>query len=149
MNIEKLRIDRDQARKNGDHLRMTTLNEMIDAIQKASIAGKVRVDITDKLVDETLIKYQKMIQEIIDTCPGDREDILNNAYETMKIVKEYAPQLINDKNEIRSLIIMTLSGLNIPLEKNQRGNIMKILAKEFKGKADMSIVSSIVGEMLT
>lgn len=149
MNIEKLRIDRDQARKNGDHLRMTTLNEMIDAIQKASMAGKVRVDMTDKLVDETLIKYQKMIQEIIDTCPTNREDILNNAYETMKIVKEYAPQLINDKNEIRSLIIMTLSGLNIPLEKNQRGNIMKILAKEFKGKADMSIVSSIVGEMLT
>lgn len=149
MNIEKLRIDRDQARKNGDHLRMTTLNEMIDAIQKASMAGKVRVDMTDKLIDETLIKYQKIIQEIIDTCPGDREDILDNAYETMKIVKEYAPQLINDKDEIRSLIIMTLSGLNIPLEKNQRGNIMKILAKEFKGKADMSIVSSIVGEMLT
>lgn len=149
MNIEKLRIDRNQARKNGDHLRMTTLNEMIDAIQKASMAGKVRVDMTDKLVDETLIRYQKMIQEIIDTCPANREDILNNAYETMKIVKEYAPQLINDKNEIRSLIIMTLSGLNISLEKNQRGNIMKILAKEFKGKVDMSIVSSIVGEMLT
>ena len=149
MNIEKLRIDRDQARKNGDHLRMTTLNGMIDAVQKVSMAGKTRVDMTDKLVDETLIKYQKMIQEIIDTCPGNREDILNNAYETMKIVKEYAPQLINNKNEIRSLIIMTLSGLNIPLEKNQRGNIMKILAKEFKGKADMSIVSSIVGEMLT
>ena len=149
MNIEKLRIDRDQARKNGDHLRMTTLNGMIDAVQKASMAGKTRVDMTDKLVNETLIKYQKMIQEIIDTCPGDREDILNNAYETMKIVKEYAPQLINNKNEIRSLITMTLSGLNIPLEKNQRGNIMKILAKEFKGKTDMSIVSSIVGEMLT
>lgn len=149
MNIEKLRIDRDQARKNGNHLRMTTLNEMIDAIQKASMAGKVRVDMTDKLVDETLIKYQKMIQEIIDTCPANREDILDNAYETMKIVKEYSPQLINDKDEIRSLIIMTLSGLSIPLEKNHRGNIMKILAKEFKGKVDMSIVSSIVGEMLT
>lgn len=148
MNIEKLRNDRNQARKNNNYLRMTVLNGMIDAIQKASVSGKTRTIITDQLVNKTLIKYQKMYQEIIDTCPSDRADILNDAICSMEIIKEYAPQLMTDKNEIQSTILMTLSALCIPLEKKQKGLIMKTLSKDLRGKADMKIVTQIVNEIL-
>lgn len=148
MNIEKLRNDRDIARKSGDHMRMSVLTGMIDAVQKASMAGKTRVLMTDQLVDETLIKYQKMYQEIIDTCPENRQDVLKDAQAGIEIIKEYAPQLMTDKNEIQSIILMTLSALSIPLEKKQRGLIMKTLSNDLRGKADMKIVSEIVGEIL-
>lgn len=148
MNIEKLRSDRDQARKNGDHLRMSVLVGMIDAVQKASMAGKTRVLMTDQLVDEALIKYQKMYQEIIDTCPKNRTDVLNEAISCMEIIKEYAPQLITDKETIVKRVKEIAETASIELSKSNRGVLMKSVSAELKGKADMKIVSAVVGEML-
>lgn len=149
MNIEKLRNDRDQARKNNNHLHMTVLNDMIDTIQKASVSGKTRTIITDQLVNDTLIKYQKTIQEMIDTCPPDRVETLNEYKHIMEVVKQYAPQLIIDKKEIKDFILAKLYELNIPCEKKQKGLIMKTLSKDLRGKADMKIVSQIVNEILS
>lgn len=148
MNIEKLRNDRDQARKNGDHLRMSVLVGMIDAVQKASMAGKTRVLMTDQLVDEALIKYQKMYQEIIDTCPKNRTDVLNEAISCMEIIKEYAPQLITDKETIVKRVKEIAGAQDIELVKANRGALMKVISAELKGKADMKIVSAVVGDLL-
>lgn len=147
MNLEALKAAKVVAMKEHNETRKAAITNMIDAIQKASITAKGRVEITDQLVDEVLIKYQKSVQEQIDTCPAARTDLAAAYTAEMEIVKEFAPQLITDRGEIERTINDILNG-EIALTKANRGNIMKLITPHFKGKADMKIVSEVVGAML-
>lgn len=148
MTLEILQAARTVAMKTGDMATKNVLSSMIDACQKAAITPKGRVEITEQLVDETLIKYQKTIQEMIDTCPADRTELLAKYLIEMKVVKEYAPQLLTDKEEIRKAIAEILSTTNTEILVQNKGKIMKCIMPYFKGKADMKIVNQVVGEML-
>ena len=147
MTLIKLQHEKVLAMKNKDVIRKNALNAMIDACQKAAITPKGRVEITEDLVNEVLIKYQKTIQEMIDTCPPDREDLLTAYKAEMEVVKEFAPQLMTDKAEIE-LTIKDIVNSEIELVKANRGKIMKMISPVLKGKADMRIVNEVVGEML-
>ena len=146
MTLEKLQSEMIQAMKNKDKVRKSVLSGMIDSVKKASMTNNGRIEITEKLVDEVLLKYQKMVQEQIDTCPTDRTETLEEYKAQMAIVTEFAPTLITDENEIRNMILNVVYG--IEFTKSNRGKIMKIIAPMFKGKADMSVVNKVVGVML-
>lgn len=148
MTLENLQAARTAAMKAGDMATKNVLSNMIDACQKAAITSKGRVEITEQLVDETLIKYQKAVQEMIDTCPADRTELLAKYLIEMKVVKVYAPQLMTDPEEIRIKIAELLSATNTEVLAQNRGKIMKTITPYFKGKADMKIVSQVVAEML-
>ena len=147
MTLIKLQHEKVLAMKNKDVIRKNALNAMIDACQKAAITPKGRIEITEDLVNEVLIKYQKTIQEMIDTCPPDREDLLTAYKAEMEVVKEFAPQLMTDTTEIELTIKDIVNG-EIELVKANRGKIMKMISPVLKGKADMRIVNEVVGEML-
>lgn len=147
MKLEMLQKEKVNAMKNKDEKRKAVLSEMIDMVQKASITAKGRVEITEQLVDETLIKYQKMTQEMIDTCPASRTDKLAEYEAAMVIVKEYAPQLITDETEIKGMILDVLNN-EYALEKKNRGQIMKIVMPVLKGKVDMATANKVIGSML-
>lgn len=148
MNLEILQKDKIVAMKEGATLKKEVLTDMIDSIQKASITPKGRVEITEELVNETLIKYQKMTQEMIDTCPASRVQTLAIYNARMDIVKQYAPQLMTDETEIKQNIEVILLEEGIELDKKNRGQIMKAIMPRFKGKADMKIVNTIIGDLL-
>ena len=148
MTLENLQVARTAAMKTGDMATKNVLSNMIDACQKAAITPKGRVEITEQLVDETLIKYQKTVQEMIDTCPVDRTELMAKYLIEMKVVKAYAPQLMTDPEEIRLKIAELLSAVNVEILAQNRGKIMKAITPYFKGKADMKIVSQVVAEML-
>lgn len=147
MTLDILQKAKIEAIKNKNPIYKEAVSAMIDAVQKASITSKGRIEITEQLIDEVLIKYQKTIQEMIDTCPAERSDLLEKYQAEMKIVKLYAPQLMTDKGEIERTINDILNG-EIALTKTNKGNIMKLITPYFKGKADMKIVSQVVAEML-
>lgn len=147
MTLENLQAARTAAMKAGDMATKNVLSNMIDACQKATITTKGRVEITEQLVDEVLIKYQKTIQEMIDTCPADRTELMEKYQTEMEVVKLYAPQLMTNKGEIEHTINDILNG-EVSLTKANRGSIMKLITPYFKGKADMKIVSQVVSEML-
>jgi uncharacterized protein YqeY len=147
MTLVELQNARNAAMKAKDTVRKDALTAMIDAVQKASITSKGRIEITEQLTDEVLIKYQKTIQEMIDTCPTDRTDLMDKYVAEMVIVKEFAPQLMTNKGEIERTINDILNG-EVPLTKANKGSIMKLITPHFKGKADMKIVSQVVAEML-
>lgn len=104
MTIEKLQALKIAALKNGDVNTKRVLSDMIDSCQKATITPKGRVELTEQLIDETLIKYQKTVQEMIDTCPANYSEKLHQYQEDMKIVKMCAPQLLTDKTEIETRV---------------------------------------------
>lgn len=148
MTIEKLQELKIMALKNGNTNTKRVLSDMIDACQKAAITPKGRVELTEQLVDETLIKYQKTVQEMIDTCPASYPEKLHQYQEDMKVVKMYAPQLITDKAEIETKVREIAGTAGIDLLKTNRGALMKSISMELKGKADMKIVSAVVGGLL-
>ena len=147
MTLEKLQSEMIQAMKNKDKIRKSVLSGMIDSVKKASMTNNGRIEITEQLVDEVLLKYKKMVQEQIDTCPADRLETLEEYKSQMTIVTEFAPTLITDENEIRNMILDAVNG-DIEFSKSNRGKIMKVIAPIFKGKADMSVVNKVVGVML-
>ena len=105
MTIKILQSEMIQAMKNKDKRRKSVISGMVDAIKKASMTNNGRVEITEQLVDEVLLKYKKIVQEQIDTCPEDRTEILEEYKAQMAIVAEFAPTLITDETEIRYLIL--------------------------------------------
>lgn len=147
MTLEKLQSEMIQAMKNKDKLRKSVLSGMIDAVKKASMTNNGRVDITEQLVDEVLLKYKKMIQEQIDTCPAERIETLEEYKAQMAVVAEFAPTLITDETEIHYLILDIVNNEH-EFSKSNRGILMKIIAPVLKGKADMSIVNKVLGGML-
>lgn len=148
MTIEVLQKAKISAMRAGDAIHKNTISDMIDAVQKASITSKGRVEITEQLTDEVLIKYQKTVQEMIDTCPADRTEKLDEYQTIMSIVKEFAPQLITDESAIRDFILDCIEFHGFALSKSNRGQIMKVLSPKAKGKADMKVVNKVLGEML-
>ena len=148
MTLENLQAARTAAMKAGDMATKNVLSNMIDACQKATITSKGRVEITEQLIDEVLIKYQKTIQEMIDTCPADRTELMEKYTAEMAVVKKYAPQLITDIQTIKDRMSVLITDAGLVSDKKNKGAIMKLASAEFKGKADMKIVSQAVMEML-
>ena len=147
MTLEKLQNEKIQSMKNKDKLRTSVLSGIIDSIKKASITNNGRVEITEQLVDEVLLKYKKMVQEQIDTCPASRTETLEEYKAQMAVVAEFAPTLITDETEIRYLILDIINNEH-EFSKSNRGVLMKILAPVLKGKVDMGIASKVLGGML-
>lgn len=107
MIYEILKHDMNAALKSGEKLRRLTLADIVSTIDKTATAGAQRVEITDELANEALLKYRKTVQEMIDTCP-DTEQYANKKAEyiaKLAIVNEYAPKVITDIAEITRLII--------------------------------------------
>ena len=149
MTLELLQNEMIAAMKSGNKLRKSVLSSLVDVVKKASMTSKGRVEITEQLVDETLLKYKKIVEEQVATCPADRAEALAEYKAQLAVVSEFAPTLITDESEIRYLILDIISINNdVELTKANRGYIMKIVAPVLKGKADMSMVSKVLGGML-
>ena len=143
MTLEMLEKEMTKARRNRDTVRITAISGLVNAVKVAAINERCKDNITDNI----LIKEQKTVQEMIDTCPADRTDLMMEYKNRMAIVKEFAPQLLTDPIEIKNQIMDAVNG-EIEFTKNNKGKIMKIIAPIFKGKADMKIVNQVIGEML-
>ena len=84
---------------------------------------------------------------MIDTCPTERIDLLEKYQAEMAVVKEFAPQLITDRETIKMFVSELIAQVEVNGNKN-RGTIMRLVAQNLKGKADMKIVNNVVAEML-
>ena len=148
MTLQTLQSAMIQAMKNKDKSRKAVLSGMIDAVKKAAIDKGCRDNVPESLVDEVLLKYKKTVQEQIDTCPIERAETLEDYKRQMTVVMEFAPTLITDENQIKTIVLDFVTENDIELTKNNRGKIMGIISKCLKGKVDMGVVSKVVGGIL-
>lgn len=149
---ETLKCHMNMALKDGQKLRRLTLADIVATIDKAATAGKTRVEITDAFVEDILIKYQKIVQEMVDNCP-DTEQYANRKAEylaKLEIVKEYAPQLVTDETAIMGTILTILQFKDevALLEKKNKGQIMRVVMPAIKGQVDMAVANKVIDEML-
>ena len=150
MTLENLQREMVKAMKDGDKFRKSVISTVIARIKNAAIDKGCRDNIPEDMVDAELLKAKKITQEMIDTCPESRQDLLENYKNQMEIVCEFAPSLITNADEIRQAIYRLIldNGNELKLVKSNRGAIMKLVAANLKGEVDMSVASKVVGEML-
>ena len=149
MTLEKLQYEMIAAMKAKDKSRKDTISSLIGAIKKTAIDKKCKDNITEELCNEVILKEKKTVQEMIDTCPKEREDLLYEYQIRMTIISEFAPKLVTDKDEIKRMIFAALpDSSEIEINKSNKGIIMKHVMPVMKGKADMKIVNEVLGELL-
>ena len=148
MTLEKLQSEMVAALKSGDKFRKGVISDIVGNIKTAAINKNCRDNITEALVDEVLLKCKKTAQEMIETCPAERVETLAEYKKQLEIINEFAPRLITDPIATEVLVADYAKEANIELVKSNRGAIMKLLAANLKGKADMALVSKVVGGML-
>ena len=147
MRIEDLQFEMVKSMKLGQKFRKGVISTVIARIKSAAIDAGCRDNIPENMVDAELLKAKKVTQEMLDSCPADRTDLLENYKAQMEIICEFAPTLVEDEDEVRNLILDVINN-EIDLTKANKGKIMKIVAPALKGKADMGVVSMVLGGML-
>lgn len=144
MIIETLKKDMMAAMKEKNQEKKNAISSLVDAAKKIVIdKGGDRVNIPDDIVNSVILKELKTIKEQIDTCPSDRTDLLTEFKNRYAYVEAYAPKLMS-KEDIMKLINDKFS--EIVASKN-KGQIMKNLMPELKGKADGKLINEIVEEL--
>lgn len=148
---ERIKSDMNESLKSGNKARRAVLADIVATIDKASIAGKTRVEITDVLVNEVLTKYKKTVQEMIDTCPNTEQYAARKAeyIANMAVVNEYAPQMIADEMEITVLINKILAENGLIGSEQPKGVIMKTVMPVLKANnCDMKIAQGVLSRLM-
>ena len=146
MTIEKLNEMIHSALKIGATLQVEVLRSVLAAVKKASIDE--RCEITEELIDKMLLKEQKIIQEMIDTCPTSRQDLLKEYRAKKDIIDFFAPIILKEPAEVRFMVEQILTEAEIDLKSANKGQVMKIVMPKIKGKADMKVANQCITELL-
>lgn len=141
MTLDFLQKEMIAAMKNKDKERKNTISSLVQAVQKFGIDNKCKDNITEAQIDVVILKEKKTVQEMIDTCPSDRVETLEEYKTKLAIINEFAPSLMDNEEDIKKFIQKT----GLELVKSNRGKIMAAL----KGKADMKVANKVVGSMIS
>ena len=149
MTLEVLEKARDNARKSGDKAALLAFNEVIAYIRKMETAGKKKVELTEQMVDEGLVKYCKMLKDSIKEFP-EGNSVRLTYEEQLTILSEYAPVALEDEGEIEKIIVTTLLMNNIPICKKNKGKMMKVLMPELRARhANMEVAMKVIDCLMT
>lgn len=141
MELKVLQNEMVAALKARDKFRKDVISSLVGAVKKAAIDKNCRDNVTEELVNAVLIKEQKTMQEMIDTCPATRPEVLAEYTAKKQIIDEFAPQVITDPAQIKTMV----EAIGIDLTKKNRGKIMKVLKDNL---VDMKVANQVVGGML-
>ena len=145
MQMEQLQKDMITAMKARDKVRKDAISSLVSAVKKVAIDEGCRDDIKEELVDRVILKEVKSVKEQIDTCPAERID-LREAYEArFAIINEYAPTLLSAE-EVKAMINETFADV---IATKNKGQIMKTVMPELKGKADGKVVNTTLAALFS
>lgn len=143
MEFKKLQSDMVAAMKARDKARKDTISSLISAVKKLAIDEGKRDDIPEELVDRAIIKEEKTAQEQVDSCPADREDLKAEYQARLDVIKEYAPKMMSPE-EIEEVLKTQFADV---IATKNKGQIMKTVMAELKGKANGKDINQIVGKL--
>ncbi|MGN0323072.1 MAG: GatB/YqeY domain-containing protein [Oliverpabstia sp.] len=143
MEFTKLQKDMVAAMKARDKVRKDAISSVISAVKKVAIDEGCRDNIEDALVDRVILKELKSVKEQIDTCPAERADLLEQYQARYDIINEYAPKLMS-KEEVKACLQEKFAEV---LATGNKGQIMKAVMAEMKGKADGKVINQAVAEI--
>ena len=116
---------------------------MFQRQKKATIDEGCRDNIPEELVNKVILKEMKSVKEQIDTCPKERTDLLEEYNTRYAIFEEYAPAMMSAE-EIEKVIADKFADV---IATKNKGQIMKTIMPEFKGKADGKVINQVVAKL--
>ena len=140
MELAVLQKDMVAAMKAKDKVRKEAISSLISAVKKVAIDEGHRDDIKPELVDQVILKELKTVKEQIDTCPADRTDLKEEYQARYDIIAKYAPKQM-DEAEIKAYIEEKFADA---LATGNKGQIMKAVMGDLKGKADGKLINQVV-----
>lgn len=143
MEFEKLQKDMVAAMKAKDKARKDAISSLISAVKKVAIDEGCRDNITSALVDRVILKELKTVKEQIDTCPAERAELKAEYQFRYDVINEYAPSLMSAE-EVKAFLTDKFADL---IATKNKGQIMKTIMPELKGKADGKVINQIVAEL--
>ena len=149
MTIEMLEQERNLARKNGNSERLLVLNDIIAKARAKETAGKKKIELTEQLVNDSLVEYRKMLKDGIKQMP-EGHAVRAMYEEQLEILSEFCPTVLEDENQIENLITKTLYEQNIEISRKNKGRMMKALMPALRAEyADMDVAMPIIDFMIS
>lgn len=143
MQFEVLQKDMMAAMKAKDKARKDSIAVLVSAAKKLAIDAGKRDNIPDELVDQAILKEIKSVKEQIETCPADRTDLLDEYKGRLAVMEEYAPKMLSE-DEVKAILNDKFADV---IATKNKGQIMKAVMGELKGKADGSVINKVVSEL--
>jgi uncharacterized protein YqeY len=143
MQFEQLQKELVSAMKLRDKVRKETVSSLVSAVKKLAIDEGSRDDIKEELVTRAILKELKIVKEQMDTCPDERAELKAEYKARYDIISGLAPSMMSE-DEVKSFIIEKFPDL---VEAGNKGQIMKNVMPELKGKADGKVINQVVGEL--
>ena len=143
MKFEDLQKAMIAAMKAHDAERKDVISLLVANVKKAAIDAGTRDDISEDMVTAVILKELKTTKEQIDTCPDSRQDLLEQYRFKLSVVEEFAPKMLSAE-EVEE--ILTSKFAEVLATKN-KGQIMKAVMAELKGKADGKVINEVVAKL--
>lgn len=143
MKLKELQDAMIAAMKAKDKFRKDAIASLVSAVKKAGIDAGCREDIPDDMANQAILKELKAVKEQIDTCPAERAQLLEEYQKRYDIMSEFAPKLLSEE-EVKAILAEKFSDL---LATKNKGQIMKAVMAELKGKADGKVINQAVAEL--
>ena len=144
MKLKELQDAMIAAMKAKDKFRKDAIASLVSAVKKAGIDAGCRENIPDEMANQAILKEMKAVKEQIDTCPADRTELLEEYKKRYEIMNEFAPKLLSTE-EVKDILTTKFADL---IATKDKGQIMKAVMAELKGKADGKVISQTVAELL-
>ena len=143
MQFEQLQKDMIAAMKARDKVRKDAISALVSAAKKVAIDEGCRENISEEIVDRVILKEIKSVKEQIDTCPADRTELLEEYKKRYEIMSEFAPKMLSAE-EVKAILEEKFADV---LATKNKGQIMKAVMGELKGKADGKVINQVVAEL--
>ena len=144
--FEKIQNDYIQAMKNKETLKKSALNYLIAQIKNKKI--ELQRDPSDEEIISIIKKEVKSLNEAISFLEkANKPEELQEEKEKKLILENYLPATLNEE-QTKTLIVATISKLNITDLKTQRGLLMKELMATHKAELDTALLNSLINTML-
>ena len=143
MELEVLRKDMVAAMKAKDKVTKEAVSSLISAVKKVAIDEGCRDEIKSDLVDRVILKELKTVKEQLDTCPESREDLKAEYQARYDVIAKAAPKQM-DAAEIKTYLEEKFADV---LATKNKGQIMKAVMADLKGKADGKVINQVVAEL--
>lgn len=142
---DKLMADLKDAMKSHNKLRKDVITLIRSAIKQREVDE--RIELTDEDILAIISKQLKEKKSSIeDFKKGNREDLVKQTEDEMKILLEYLPKQLSQE-DLKEIVKDAIDKENISSMKDI-GKLMKAVMPQVKGKADGNAVNKIARELL-
>ncbi len=145
--IEQLQKAQLVARKDRDQKTLDTIQMILSQIKNEKINLMKKEDLTDVEVVQVLRKFIKQLKDALtDFEKAGRQELVENAQREIELVSHYLPQQLNE-SEVQYIVDEAVREIGA-LSQKDFGRVMALVVKKIAGRADGSLVQSLVKKKL-